>query len=524
MKKYILVIVYLFQLSTPASAINIKSDENIEIIHISDTEVIYSVLNDEEIEFWHYDIIELSNVPLAVKKPYLKDSILSYKKIESIEVFTIENKELNNACELWVHFEKVNTLAVDNARCNTEAISLSDNKIYIPLKPIYIPGVDGGVSNSLISYDLFTKSITVEFDSLEHRLDGLDDYTSYAITDIEHLSKYTIIKLHESMFERSWLIKLDKTHQATPNILAFGSDGYDGSINIIVSDKLYISIVNSVYYSSAPTKLFKFNETSGELEQIFDSVETDHNYVSFYNYKDELLAITRTNGLRSLYRVLENGELNKLGDLPDVYLRRYVSNEQILYRDSFSDDVYKLKDDYSSEFLFELNNSKQDMILAENLIFFFNGYINPNSNEIGIYNQEEGISKLILLATQIESPEISGLPATVVTANEYYEFIPEIYDPLSIPLELTIENKPSWATFDSITGAITGNPIEVSQHDNIIISVSNGYLEESLPAFSIQVLEAKSIEKNKSSGGAIFFLVFIIGISSLLRISTMRTV
>lgn len=523
MKKYILVIVYLFQLSTPASAMNIKSDENIEIIHTSDKEVIYSVLNDEEIEFWHYDVTGLTNVPLAVAKPYLKDFIHSYKKIENVEFYTIENEELNE-CQLWVYYENDTTLAAENAVCDTQVVSFNDNKIYIPLKSVYISGVDGGISNSLISYDLFTKSITVEFDSLEARFSVLDDYTSYTITDIDHFSTYTIIKLHESLFERSWLIKLDKTHQATPNVLASGPDGYEGLIHTVVSeDKLYIYTLSNAYFNRTPVNLFMFDEMSGELEKIFDTSEKDFGYIYFYNYKNDLLA--KAQG--SFYR-LENGDMVKVWELPENAQELYLSNDQILYSTTGSPfgNVFKLNDDFSSELLFERISPNRQIIAADNLVFLFEkgssqGFI---SNTIDIFNQEEGLSEIVTLVTQVESPEILGSPSSTVTTNEYYNFKPEIHDPLGIPLQLTIDNKPSWAIFDPDTGSITGTPSEVSQHDNIIISVSNGYLEESLPAFSIQVLEAKSIEKTKSGGGAIFYLVFIIGLSYLFRVSTMRTV
>src|SRR6185312_7805838 len=56
-------------------------------------------------------------------------------------------------------------------------------------------------------------------------------------------------------------------------------------------------------------------------------------------------------------------------------------------------------------------------------------------------------------------------------------------------LTFTITNKPSWATFSSTTGALTGTPAtsDVGTDANITISVSDGTQSASLTAFSIVV-------------------------------------
>ncbi|MDH5694501.1 MAG: putative Ig domain-containing protein, partial [Gammaproteobacteria bacterium] len=56
------------------------------------------------------------------------------------------------------------------------------------------------------------------------------------------------------------------------------------------------------------------------------------------------------------------------------------------------------------------------------------------------------------------TPTISGTPPTTVIAGQYYEFIPGANDVDSDPLSFTITNKPLWASFDSITGALSGTP------------------------------------------------------------------
>ena len=56
-------------------------------------------------------------------------------------------------------------------------------------------------------------------------------------------------------------------------------------------------------------------------------------------------------------------------------------------------------------------------------------------------------------------------------------------------LTFTIANRPSWATFSSTTGRLTGSPAagDVGSYSNILITVSDGTAQASLAAFSITV-------------------------------------
>ncbi|MEN9424062.1 MAG: hypothetical protein RL122_1445, partial [Pseudomonadota bacterium] len=87
------------------------------------------------------------------------------------------------------------------------------------------------------------------------------------------------------------------------------------------------------------------------------------------------------------------------------------------------------------------------------------------------------------------SPVIEGVPATSVTANSTYSFIPTASDPEGSVLKFSIAKKPKWATFDAATGALTGTPtgVQAATYSGIVITVSDGKLKSSLPAFSIQV-------------------------------------
>ena len=83
-------------------------------------------------------------------------------------------------------------------------------------------------------------------------------------------------------------------------------------------------------------------------------------------------------------------------------------------------------------------------------------------------------------------PTISGTPVAIVTAGTAYGFLPAATGAASFG----IANKPSWANFDPVTGALTGTPgnSNVGAYTNIVISAVNGTGTVSLPPFSVTVV------------------------------------
>jgi len=91
-------------------------------------------------------------------------------------------------------------------------------------------------------------------------------------------------------------------------------------------------------------------------------------------------------------------------------------------------------------------------------------------------------------ATSNSAPTISGTPATSVTVGSNYSFTPTASDANGDTLSFSISGKPSWATFNTLTGALTGVASTVGTISNIVITVTdaNG-ASASLAAFSINV-------------------------------------
>jgi hypothetical protein len=92
------------------------------------------------------------------------------------------------------------------------------------------------------------------------------------------------------------------------------------------------------------------------------------------------------------------------------------------------------------------------------------------------------------------APTISGSPATSVRVGSSYAFTPSAADPNGDQLTFSISNRPSWATFSTTTGRLSGTPTsaQAGSYSNIVIRVSDGLSTVSLPSFGIAVSEVAS--------------------------------
>jgi len=86
-------------------------------------------------------------------------------------------------------------------------------------------------------------------------------------------------------------------------------------------------------------------------------------------------------------------------------------------------------------------------------------------------------------------PVIGGTPATSVTANSAYQFQPVASDADGDTLSYSIANKPSWASFNTGTGRLSGTPVasDAGSYNGIVISVTDGTDTAGLAPFSIVV-------------------------------------
>jgi hypothetical protein len=92
------------------------------------------------------------------------------------------------------------------------------------------------------------------------------------------------------------------------------------------------------------------------------------------------------------------------------------------------------------------------------------------------------------------APTISGTPLLSVLVGLGYSFQPSATDPDGNSLTFSIQNRPSWASFDTTTGRLSGTPglLDIATTSNIVISVSDGTAMASLSPFSLSVLNSAS--------------------------------
>jgi hypothetical protein len=86
-----------------------------------------------------------------------------------------------------------------------------------------------------------------------------------------------------------------------------------------------------------------------------------------------------------------------------------------------------------------------------------------------------------------KAPTITGAPTVSGLVGKAYSFAPKAADADGDKLTFIVKNKPTWATFNTSTGALTGTPATAGSFANIVISVTDGKATAALPAFNLNV-------------------------------------
>lgn len=87
------------------------------------------------------------------------------------------------------------------------------------------------------------------------------------------------------------------------------------------------------------------------------------------------------------------------------------------------------------------------------------------------------------------APTISGTPSNIAVVGVNWSFTPNGNDVDGDLLTFSVTNLPDWAIFEESNGRISGAPRlgDSAVYEDIVISVSDGELTASLPAFDINV-------------------------------------
>jgi hypothetical protein len=105
----------------------------------------------------------------------------------------------------------------------------------------------------------------------------------------------------------------------------------------------------------------------------------------------------------------------------------------------------------------------------------------------------------VTTTSPVSPPTIAGVPISTVVAGAPYSFTPSVSS-AGGTLTFSIQNPPSWASFNTATGQLSGTPAatNVGTYANIIISVNNGSGTGALAAFTITVSGAATGSANLS--------------------------
>jgi len=92
--------------------------------------------------------------------------------------------------------------------------------------------------------------------------------------------------------------------------------------------------------------------------------------------------------------------------------------------------------------------------------------------------------------TSNTAPFIAGKPTLSIVQNSDYEFVASAADPDGDPLTFIAINTPDWASFDLVTGVLSGTPesVDIGMTGDISIGATDGMLTSFLPSFRITVL------------------------------------
>jgi Putative Ig domain len=85
------------------------------------------------------------------------------------------------------------------------------------------------------------------------------------------------------------------------------------------------------------------------------------------------------------------------------------------------------------------------------------------------------------------APTIGGSATRSIATNSLYSFAPSAHDADADQVTFQIQNKPSWATFSTVTGQLTGTPTQAGVFANVVITATDGKASAALAPFSITV-------------------------------------
>jgi len=186
---------------------------------------------------------------------------------------------------------------------------------------------------------------------------------------------------------------------------------------------------------------------------------------------DEVETIELLDAGSGQFTISEDGEIKTQATLQKVSNASGVSSEKMVKHEKIY--TFRVKVTYAS--------GKVVYIKVHIKVYFYTE----------VPDAEETSSNTVI---ELE-PTIKGTPKTTINVYDAYQYLPTVSGLNKETLTFSIENKPSWALFDSTTGLLSGRVglNDEINYNNIVISVSDGEKTVSLEPFNIEVKPAIDI-------------------------------
>ncbi|MCK5294431.1 MAG: cadherin-like domain-containing protein, partial [Arcobacteraceae bacterium] len=440
-------------------------------------------------------IVQVQADPLKDKTVFIKtQQIIQTTKILAK---TIQSGEVNTARNRSAFSKVISTIAM-SIKDDTSSGDLNISKIVIKLEEITFEDNNISIPDDVETFvknykdeiaikvsevsnvnilDNLQKGIEVYVDEARDKIKNNNTASlSTTFTDMENESATTII---QSVNSTPIISGIPATTIAENSRYIFSPTASDGD-----KDKLTFSIDNKPTWATFNTATGLLSgtpsyENAGSYTNIIISVTDDIDIVSLSSF---YITVSNTNRKPTILSTIFTANENQ------TYVGTIQSSDadnNTLTYTLTGTDADSLNINSSTGVI--TFNSAPDYETKSSYTFIVNVSDNTDISNKAITVNITNLND--------NSPTISGTPNTIVIENTNYTFTPSVSYIDNNTLIYSISNKPSWATFNTTTGSLTGVPSfnESGDYQNIIISVSDGVFTTDLSSFNIIVSNSNRV-------------------------------
>ncbi len=235
------------------------------------------------------------------------------------------------------------------------------------------------------------------------------------------------------------------------------------------------------------------HEEDGTPWERLDRIEEIKNNRDFFAYAENLYAAAASNDYtpepiaQAIYNWIYNDQGSNYGHRKFALANGLVDNhtdqgtEGVVGFGIVQGDQYEYYAGWKSTIVVLNGFDPNENYLTNNLLSVALCDETNSSNELNLSSEEENLSLLI-----------TGEAPSTIHQYDIYKFTPTLENNQSKPT-FFILNKPTWASFDPITGSLTGTPLNEGKESNITIGATIGEENLSLEPFDIEILAPRNL-------------------------------